>query len=95
VKECVNDEMMEKFIKRYIERLQEDLNRIAQNRIAEEDLSENLTFEVARSGPKEIAIRPSNPVLFYKLEFGEFNADGTLKTPPHSIMKEWKAIIRV
>jgi hypothetical protein len=38
---------------------------------------------------------PSDPVLFKKLEFGEFNEDGTLKTPPHSVLDEWKVIIQV
>lgn len=95
VKQCVNTEMMDKLIDKYMKRLALDLNRIAQSRIAEGSLTGNLTFEVTRTGPKEITIKPSDPVLFYKLEFGEFNADGTLKTPPHSIMADWKAIIRV
>lgn len=95
VKQCVNTEMMDKFIALYIKRLEADLNRIAQSRIAEGSLTGNLVFTATRSGPKEITIKPSDPVLFYKLEFGEFNADGTLKTPPHSIMADWKAIVRV
>ncbi len=95
VKQCVNTEMMDKFIAKYIDRLRQDLNRIAQSRIAEASLTSNLTFAVTRTGPKEITIKPSDAQLFYKLEFGEFNADGTMKTPPHSIMADWKAIIRI
>jgi hypothetical protein len=38
---------------------------------------------------------PSDPVLFRKLEMGEFNEDGTLKTPPHSILKEIKVMVRL
>jgi hypothetical protein len=77
-------------------RVVQDLNRIAQARILEQTLNENLTFR-SKIDPaqKEIIVIPSNPVLFKKLEFGEFNEDGTMKTPPHSVLNEWKVIIRV
>lgn len=77
-------------------RIVQDLNRIAQARILEQTLNENLTFR-AQIDPtqKVMTLIPSNPVLFKKLEFGEFNEDGSLKTPPHSILEEWKVIVRV
>ena len=90
-----NTEMMDHFFEKYIKRLEIDLNRIAMGRIAEGSLIGTLTFTVVRAGPKELHIKPSDPALFYKLEFGEFNPDGTLKTPPHSVLKEFKAIIKV
>lgn len=95
VKECANTEMMDHFIEKYMKRLEIDLNRIAATRLAEGSLTGTLIFTVLRGGPKELHIKPSDPVLFYKLEFGEFNDDGTLKTPPHSILQDWKAIIKV
>ena len=85
------DHLFEKLIKR----MEADFNRIAMTRLAEGSLTGALTFTVTRSGPKELTIRPSDAVLFRKLEFGEFNADGTLKNPPHSIMADFKAIVRV
>jgi hypothetical protein len=77
-------------------RIVQDLNRIAQARILEQTLNENLTFRAQiDSGQKVMTFIPSDPVLFKKLEFGEFNEDGTLKTPPHSVLDEWKVIIQV
>jgi hypothetical protein len=92
---CANTEMMDHFIEKYIKRLETDLNRIAMSRLADASMTTPLFFTVTRTGPKELTIRPSDPVLFRKLEFGEFNDDGTLKTPPHSILRDWKAIVRV
>lgn len=95
VKLVANTEMMDHFIEKYIKRLKTDLDRIAMTRLAEGSLTGSLTFTVVRGGPKELHIKPSDPVLFHKLEFGEFNDDGTLKTPPHSVLQDWKAIIKV
>jgi hypothetical protein len=88
-------EMMDHFLDKFMKRLETDLNRIAMNRIADGSLTGSLTFTVVKAGPKELHIKPSDPVLFRKLEFGEFNPDGTLKTPPHSVLKDYKAIIKV
>ena len=95
VKEVVNDDIMEKLLAKYMVRLADDLNRIATGRLAERSIDRPLTFTVTRGGPKVLFIKPSDPVLFKALEFGEFNDDGTLKTPPHSVLAEWKAIIRL
>ena len=82
-------------MEKYRKRLEMDLNRIAQARIAEKGLTESLTFMVIVDGEKSLSIIPNNPVLFRKLEMGEFNQDGTLRTPPHSVLNDVKAIIRV
>lgn len=96
VVECANTEMMDHFIERYIKRLEKDLNRIAMTRVAEGSIvGATLTFTVVRAGEKTLHIKPSDPVLFRKLEFGEFDDQGNLKTPPHSILRDWKAIINV
>lgn len=95
VKLCANTEMMDHLLDKMIVRMEADLNRIAMTRLAEGEFTGTLTFKVTKGGPKELHIKPSDPVLFYKLEFGEFNDDGTLKTPPHSILADWKAIVKV
>ena len=95
VKLCANTEMMDHFIDKYIVRLEKDLDRIAMTRLAEGEFTGSLTFTVTRTGPKELTIKPSDPLLFKKLEFGEFNDDGTLKTPPHSILADFKAIVKL
>ena len=88
-------EMTDRMMESYRKRLETDLNRIAQSRIAERSLTENLTFRVVKVGPTQLDILPSDPVLFKKLEFGEFNPDGTLKSPAHSIIADLKAIVRL
>lgn len=95
LKKTIEEKIFPDSFERYAKRLERDLNRIAQARIAERSLNENLSFHVIVDGPKSLAIIPSNAVLFRKLEMGEFNADGSLKTPPHSVLQEIKATIRV
>src|SRR5271157_382746 len=94
IKNDIDTKAMPRVSETYRKRLEMDLNRIAQARIIERSLNENLTFIVIQDGPRSLSIIPSNPVLFKKLEFGEFNPDGSLRTPPHSVMEQIKVFIR-
>lgn len=77
-------------------RIVDDFNRIAMARLMERQMTESLTFTSSLdTGKKVITIHPSNPILFKKLEFGEFDENGAMKTPPHSIVQEWKVIVRL
>jgi hypothetical protein len=86
---------MQKAIGLYSKRLTSDLNRIASARIAGAEMNSSLTFRVEQVDATTLHVIPSDPVLFKKLEMGEFNDDGTLKTPPHSVLKELKVMIRL
>lgn len=89
------NDLLASWIKKYIERLRWDLNRIAMSKIAEAGYEESLTFQARQSGPKQITVTPSDPVLFRKLEFGEFDEHGEMKNPPHSVLKEWRVFVRI
>jgi len=88
------DEIIATWVGKYIKRLEVDLNRIALAKIGEAGYENVLTFSAQHTGAKEITVTPSDPVLFRKLEFGEFDDQGNLVTPPHSVMKEWRVFIR-
>lgn len=88
------DLLMKSYLTKYMVRLKMDLDRIASARIREAKYDGILTFAIQQTGAKELTVTPSDPVLFKKLEFGEFDESGQLKTPPHSVMKEWRVFIR-
>jgi len=91
---ALEDVTMKRLMEEYRKRLEKDLNRIAQARLDEGSLKGTLTFLVVQEDAKTLVVKPSNPALFRLLEMGEFNPDGTLKTPPYSIMEELKVIVR-
>lgn len=88
------DEIIAAWVGKYIRRLEMDLNRIAMAKITEGGYEDVLTFSAKHTGAKEITVTPSDPVAFRKLEFGEFDDQGNLVTPPHSVLKEWRVFIR-
>lgn len=92
---ALDDVVMKRIMNAYRLRLEKDLNRIAQARMAEGSVDGTLSFTVVQEDARTLRIIPSDPVLFKKLEMGEFNEDGTLKTPPHSVMQELKVYVRV
>lgn len=89
------DALIASWLQKYMRRLRLDFERIAMAKIAKAGYQGVLTFRVEQTGPRQITIRPSDPVLFKKLEFGEFDENGQMKTPPHSVLKEWKVFVRL
>ncbi len=81
--------------KRVMNRIVKDLGRIADSRLIEGEIRGKLSFTWRQIGEVSFAVIPSDPVLFKKLEWGEFNEDGTYKTPPHSVLQELKVTIRM
>ena len=82
-------------MKKVMDRLVKDLERIADARIVEGELIGKMTFTYHQTEDKTFILKPSDPILFKKLEWGEFNPDGSYKTPPHSLLKELKVYIRL
>lgn len=89
------DKLFASWLQKYMRRLKLDLERIAMAKIQAGGYEAVMTFQVEQSGEKQITVRPSDPVLFKKLEFGEFDEHGQMKTPSHSVLKEWKVFVRL
>lgn len=87
-------DLLNKWLDGYMKRLVKDLQRIAEAKIMETGRGGTIEFFARRSGEKEITLTTSNPVLFKALEMGEFDENGNLVTPPHSVMKEWRVFVR-
>lgn len=88
-------EFLDRIGNKCMERVIKDLNRIADARLLEGSLGGKLSFTYHRIDTLVYAVTPSDPILFKKIEWGEFNEDGSLKTPPHSILQELKVYVRV
>lgn len=88
--------LLQRFLQDYRARLMHDLNRIAAAKVAEAGLEGTLTFMV-RIGQDahSLVVIPSNPDLFRKLEFGEFDAEGNLRSPPHSVMQAVRVTVQL
>jgi hypothetical protein len=95
VRLAIHTDMMDDAVAAYLPRLKKDLDRIAAARLAEASIATPLEFTITWTGRRELTITPSDPILFKTLEFGEFNPDGTLKTPPNSILTEWRVAVRI
>lgn len=86
--------VLDNFLEKYMRRLEKDLQRIAEAKIIESGRKGVLFFFAKKTGDKQIMVTTSDPVLFKSLEFGEFDEQGNLKVPPHSVMKEWRVFVR-
>lgn len=87
--------LVERLCAKCMERVVKDLNRIADARLLEGSLKGKLIFTYNRVEATVYTVTPSDPILFKKIEWGEFNEDGSLKTPPHSILQELKVYVRI
>jgi hypothetical protein len=81
--------------RRVMDRMVKDLGRIADSRLIEGEILGKLSFTWRQVGEVSFVVIPSDPVLFKKLEWGEFNEDGTYKIPPHSILQELRVTVRM
>lgn len=73
----------------YVPRLIADLERIAAAKVMEAGLEGHLTFTAKISDDaKSITVTPSDPVLFRRLELGQFDAQGNLVAPAHSVLTD-------
>jgi hypothetical protein len=89
------NEFIERICTKCMDRVVKDLNRIADARLLEGSINGKLSFTHRKVEDTVYAVVPSDPVLFKKLEWGEFNEDGSLKTPPHSVLQELKVYVRL
>jgi hypothetical protein len=89
------DEVVDRFLVKYQARLANDLNRVAAMKLAEAALPGTLTFTVTMQADRRtMVVTPSDRALFSKLEFGEFDEAGNLRSPPHSVISEFRVTVR-
>lgn len=89
-------EMQRKMLDAYAARLETDFNRLALARVAEAGYDGVLVFSVeVEHAKRTIRLIPNDAELFRKLEFGEFDDEGNLKTPAYSVVQLVKVTIRL
>jgi hypothetical protein len=90
-----SEQVFQRFLGEYQRRLAKDLDRIALGKLADAGLPGPLTFTVTLLADRRtLAVTPSDAALFKRLEFGEFDDAGNLRTPPHSVLSEIRATLR-